>query len=295
MSVNENSTVSHINWDPWIREIRDIGKTNGLTNFAPNDFGQIDLDRSHPGGIAQFTSTGTSLLSNLVREPLAFSKALTVARRIKAKSTSHLDNFGIHTSYLVGGLASLEQDGFDLNLPILMWPVQLVRKTDDFEITRAGTPFVNPALVSALFHTYGVTIDSNKVLGLLQGASDLLPIAVIDHIASLLDADANVQIRRALVIGNFAVEPSLMEADIKPEGTNLLRQLAEISAAPDVSAEVLEEPRLVLDADVTQKRILARATKGHSFAVETLPGSGYTQTVVNVLAALVNEANGYWW
>lgn len=284
-----NSNKSRINWDAWIREIRDIGKTNGLSNFAVNEFGQIDLDRAHPGGIAQFTSTGTSLLSNLVREPLAFSQALTTARRIKAKASSHLSNFGIHTSYLVGGLASLEQDGFDFNLPILLWPVQLVRKTDDFEVTRAGTPFVNPALISVLFHTYGVTVDSPKLLGLLNGASDLLPISVIDQIALSLKDDANVQFKRALVIGNFAVEPSIMEADIKLEGNLLLRQLSEVSEVPNVEQIALNEPRLVADADATQKRIVARATRGDSFAVETLPGSGYTQTVVNVLTAMVHD------
>ena len=290
--MQENSNVSRINWDAWIREIRDIGKTNGLTNFAKNEFGQIDLERSHPGGIAQFTSTGTSLLSNLVREPLAFSKALTTARRIKAKSVNHLENFGIHTVYLAGGLASLEQDGFDLNLPILLWPVQLIRKTDDFELTRTGSPFVNPALNFALFNTYGVTIDSSKMLSLLSDASDLLPIAVIDYLASLLESDAKVEFQRALVIGNFAVEPTLMEADIKPEGNLLLRQLAEVAEVAEASSDsedVLQEPRLVADADVTQKRIVARAVRGDSFAVETLPGSGYTQTVVNLLTALVHD------
>lgn len=287
--MEENSPVSRINWDAWTREIRDIGKTNGLTNFAYNDYGQIDLERAHPGGIAQFTASGTSLLSNLVREPLAFAKSLTTARRIKAKSVSHLENYGIHSIYLVGGLASLERDGFDLNLPILLWPVQLLRKTDDFELTRAGSPFVNPALVAALFDTYGVAIESSKILGLLNNASDLMPLAVIDHIASLLDADANVQFQGALVIGNFAVEPSLMEADIKPEGNRLLRQLSEVSEVSNNSSEVLEEPRLVADADATQKRIVARATRGDSFAVETLPGSGYTQTVVNVLTSLVHD------
>ena len=289
MSVEDKSINSRINWDAWIREIRDIGKTNGLINFAFNDFGQIDLERSHPSGIAQFTSSGTSLLSNLVREPLAFSKALNTAKRIKAKAVHHLDNFGIHTSYLVGGLASLEKDGFDLNLPILLWPVQLIRKTDDFEVTRAGSPFVNPALVAALVNTYGVSLNSSKVLALLSNATDLLPIDVIDYIASLLADDANVQFQRALVIGNFAVEPTLMEADIRLEGNQLLRQLSEVAEVPEVNEEIYEEPRLVADADSTQKRIVSRAIRGDSFAVETLPGSGYTQTVVNVLTALVHD------
>ena len=287
--MEENATPTRINWDDWTREIRDIGKANGLTNFAFNDFGQIDLDRAHPGGIAQFTSTGTSLLSNLVREPLAFSKALTTARRIKAKAVTHLNNFGLHTVYLVGGVASLEQDGFDLSMPILLWPVVLTRKTDDFEIARAGAPFVNPALVAALFHTYGVSIDANKITGLVNEASDLFPLSVTEHISSLLDAEARVEFRRVLVIGNFAVEPSLMEADLRPEGNTILRQLAEVSEVAQLETEHLGEIRLVADADATQRRIVARAARGDSFAVETLPGSGYTQTVVNLLTSLVHD------
>ena len=287
--MDEYSTPSRINWETWIREIRDIGKTNGLTNFEFNPHGQIDLDRAHPSGIAQFTSSGTALLSNLVREPLAFAKALTTAKRIKAKSVSHLNNFGIHTTYLVGGMASLEQAGFDLNLPLLLWPVDLIRKTDDFELVRTGSAFVNPALTSALFHTYGVTIDNSKLLSLLDDASDLLPIGVIDFISSLLKETDRVEFRRGLVIGNFAIEPTLMESDIKPEGNLLLRQLAEVSEVAEPVGEISGEPRLVADADATQKRIIARAVRGDSFAVETLPGTGYTQTAVNMLAALVHE------
>lgn len=289
MSVESNSLPSRINWDAWIREIRDIGKTNPLTNFEVNDYGQIDLDRAHPNGIAQFTSTGSALLSNLVREPLAFSKALSTARRIKSKLTVHENDFGIHTGYLAGGLAGLEQDGFDYNLPIILWPIDLIRKTDDFELVRSGKAFVNPALVSALFHTYGVTLDTGKILELVESAIDLMPIAVIDHIAQKLDADSRVQFQRALIVGNFAVEPSLMEQGIDVDGNTLLRQLAEVAEVPELPLDGLAEPRLVADADATQKRIIARAIRGDSFAVETLPGTGYTQTVVNTLAALVHD------
>ncbi|MEO0313141.1 MAG: hypothetical protein RL140_371 [Actinomycetota bacterium] len=289
MKVDTNSMPSRINWDAWIREIRDIGKTNPLTNFEVNDYGQIDLDRAHPNGIAQFTSTGSALLSNLVREPLAFSKALATARRIKAKTTVHERDFGIHTGYLVGGLASLEQDGFDYNLPIILWPINLLRKTDDFEVVRSGKPFVNPALVAALFDTYGVALDTAKLLDLVNSAIDLMPISVIDHIAQKLDEGSRVEFQRALIVGNFAIEPALIEQEIDVAGNTLLRRLAEVAEVPELSPDGLAEPRLVADADATQKRIVARAVRGDTFAVETLPGSGYTQTVVNTLAGLVHD------
>ena len=289
MKVDTNSMPSRINWDAWIREIRDIGKTNPLTNFEVNEYGQIDLDRAHPNGIAQFTSTGTALLSNLVREPLAFSKALSTARRIKAKLTVHERDFGIHSGYLAGGLAGLEQDGFDYNLPIILWPIDLIRKTDDFELVRSGKAFVNPALVAALFNTYGVNLDTAKILELVESAIDLMPIAVIDFIAQQLDSQTRVQFQRALIVGNFAVEPTLIEQGIDVDGNTILRQLSEVSEVPEVPLDGLTEPRLVADADDTQKRILSRAIRGDSFAVETLPGTGYTQTVVNTLAALVHD------
>lgn len=287
--MDTNSNLSRINWDAWIREIRDIGKTNPLTNFEVNEYGQIDLDRAHPNGIAQFTSTGTVLLSNLVREPLAFSKALATARRIKAKLTVHERDFGIHTGYLAGGLAGLEQDGFDFNLPIILWPINLIRKTDDFELVRSGKAFVNPALVAALSNTYGVTLNTTKILELVDAAIDLMPIAAIDYIAQQLDAESRVQFQRALIATNFAIEPTLIEQGIDVNGNLLLRQLAEVAEVPEQPLDGLAEPRLVADADVTQKRILARAIRGDSFAVETLPGTGYTQTVVNTLAALVHD------
>ncbi len=289
MRVDTNFSPSRINWDAWIREIRDIGKTNPLTNFEVNEYGQIDLDRAHPNGIAQFTSTGTVLLSNLVREPLAFSKALATARRIKAKLTVHERDFGIHTGYLAGGLAGLEQDGFDFNLPIILWPIDLIRKTDDFELVRSGKAFVNPALVSALYNTYGVTLNSTKILELVDSAIDLMPIAAIDYIAQQLDAESRVQFQRALIATNFAIEPTLIEQGIDVDGNLLLRQLSEVAEVPELPVDGLTEPRLVADADETQKRILARAIRGDSFAVETLPGTGYTQTVVNTLAALVHD------
>ena len=60
-------------WAKWQEEIRAIGVTNPLINFECNSFGQIDLERSHPGGFSQFVTGGQTLLSNLVRDPLAFS------------------------------------------------------------------------------------------------------------------------------------------------------------------------------------------------------------------------------
>ncbi len=289
MSENELSSdrISRVTWDAWQQEIAAIGVTNPLTNFELNSFGQIDIERSHPGGFSQFVTGRTTQLSNLVRDPLAFSRALASARRIKAKATRLSSQFGLETLYLVGGLADFEGDGFDLQIPILMWPISLGKKGDDYEIQLAGEPLVNPAFVDALEVCYGIKLNEAELLARQTESSDLVPVTVLNYVANLTGEKARLDLRRILVIGNFTTAPSQMLRDFERVDTPLLQQLTgePLDGLPVVeSAEML----FVADADSTQVRVAARALAGQSFAVETLPGCGYLQTVVNTLGVLVN-------
>lgn len=277
------------NWTKWQEEIRAIGVTNPLTNFEANSFGQIDLERSHPGGFSQFVTGRQTLLSNLVRDPLAFSRALSAARRIKNKSDRISSNFGIETIHLVGGLANFEADGFDFNIPILLWPISLVRKADDYEIALDGEPRVNPALVEALDSCYGIKLNEADLLARQNESSDLVPVTVLNYLANLSGTTANLDLKRILVISNFTTIVSELLADFDKRSTPLLDAL--VGEATEGLADIdVPELNLVVDADATQMRIVSRALAGQSFAIETLPGCGYTQTAVNVIAGLVHDA-----
>ena len=273
-------------WDDWRAEIQAIGVTNPLLNYEFDAFCQIDLDRAHPGGMAQFTATGASTLSNLVRDPLTFSKAHSAAKRIDAKTHQLRDHFGIESCHLVSGLISLEGDGFDLKLPILLWPIQLIRIGDDFEVRQEGAPRVNPALISSLETCYGVKLSAKALLETIQPKSDLVPIALLDLVANTVGASGRVELKPILALGNFTTVPTSMLADISSIDVPLLNHLAAGSEGVELSPLANGGVHPVADADETQRRIMARAVAGQSFAVETLPGCGYTQTVVNTLAAL---------
>jgi len=130
--------ISRARWDAWREEISAIGVTNPLINFETNTFGQIDLERSHPGGFSQFVTGRPTLLSNLVRDPLAYSRALAAARRISAKADRLHKDFGLNTLYLLGGLANFEADGFDLNEPILLWPITLEKRVMTMNFSNQG-------------------------------------------------------------------------------------------------------------------------------------------------------------
>ena len=269
----------------WAEEIRAIGGTNPLLNFEANPFGQLDLDKAHPGGIAQFVSARSTTLSSLFREPLTFSKGLATARRIAERGAKLEQTAGIKTIYLAGGLVGLVHDGFDLTLPMILWPVELRRKVEDFEVALIGRPRVNPALVAALEVSYGVRLDEAKLLEIVEQAHELLPISLLEYVSAQVGASANLEAKRLLVVGNFGVEPVLLQQDIPTRETALLRALAGLEA-PRANAEILLEVQLVVDADTVQESIIKRAVAGDSFAVETLPGCGYTQTVVNTVANL---------
>ena len=276
------------NWDAWLEEIQGFGGSNPLRNFEPNAFGQIDLERSHPGGYSQMITGRPTLLSNLVRDPLAYSRALSAARRIKQRAQRLSANFGLNSIYLAGGLADFTADGIDLSVPILLWPIQLLQRGDDYEFEISGAPFVNPELLAALKRHFDLSINSEELLARQLEASDLVPITLLNYLAFATKASASIGLSRVLVISNFVTELADLVADFDRQERGLLSAL---TGAPSEGLSPIDIPELnlVSDADSTQMRIVARALAGQSFAVETLPGCGYTQTVVNVLAALAEQ------
>jgi hypothetical protein len=286
--VDFGARIPRSQWDAWHEEIAAIGITNPLTNFETNNFGQIDLERSHPGGFSQFVTGRATLLSNLVRDPLAYSRALAAARRINAKAERLSNQFGIQSLFLVGGLADFEGDGFDLKLPILMWPISLEKRGDDYELQKSGLPQVNPAFVDALEVCYGIKLNESELLARQNESSDLVPVTVLNYLANLTGEKAKLDLKRILVIGNFTTAPTTMLRDFERAETPLL---LELTGEPKESLPGVEVAEMVLiaDADATQVRIAARALSGQSFAVETLPGCGYLQTVLNTIGVLVNS------
>ena len=284
----EQSAVKN-SFDLWATEIKQIGCSDPLSQFRDNSFGQINLDRAHPGGLAQFVTGRPALLSNLVRDPLSFSRALSAARRIKAKQLALSEHFGLDTLYMASGLVDLTADGFELRMPVLLWPVNLVRKHDDFELSLSRKAIVNPALAPALYSAYGVRLNNEDLLSHVQVGSDPIPIRVLDHIAALTDSAGSPELKRVLVISNFSSAAIELAADFRKVDNPVLKLLSE-NLPPAASNEPgVADPIAVTDSDMTQTKIVSKALAGASFAVETLPGCGYTQTVVLLMSALAHQ------
>ena len=147
---------------------------------------------------------------------------------------------------------------------------------------------MNPALVEALDSCYGIKLNQADLLARQNESSDLIPVTVLNYLANLAGNTANLDLKRILVISNFTTIVSELLADFDKRSTPLIDAIA---GEPTQGLADIDVPELnlVVDADATQMRIVSRALAGQSFAVETLPGCGYTQTVVNVIAGMVHD------
>lgn len=286
---NPEQSAAENSFDLWASEIKQIGCSDPLSHFRDNSFGQINLDRAHPGGLAQFVTGRPALLSNLIRDPLSFSRALSAARRIKAKQLSLSEHYGLDTLYMASGLVDLSADGKDLRMPVLLWPVNLIRKHDDFELSLSRKAIVNPALAPALYSSYGVRLNNEDLLAHVQVGSDPIPIRVLDHIAALTDSAGAPELKRMLVISNFSSAAIELSADFRRVDNPVLKLLSEKDPVISQSELGVADPIAVTDSDMTQTKIVSKALAGASFAVETLPGCGYTQTVVLLMSALAHQ------
>ena len=275
-------------YSQWLDEIRGIGGANPLTNLDLEVLGLVNLEKSHPVGLSLFTKSHRGLLANLVRDPIAYSKALTEAKHIKIKSERLTSNFGLETIYLLAGAIDFRTVNLDLRIPAMMWGAELIRKGSDFELVLTGEPFVNPELVITLKKHFQIDLDVQKLNRLYKEATDLVPITLLSFLADVTKNIPELEIQRTLALTNAVTAPTLMLNEL-PTAPNSF--VSKIALGEPITSEVETLPNVLLsaDADSNQTEIVRRAVAGHSFAVEALPGTGYTQTVANILGALSAE------
>ncbi|MFM8927483.1 MAG: hypothetical protein ACKOFA_04710, partial [Rhodoluna sp.] len=269
-----------------LKEVRGIGGASPLTNLDTEVMGLINLDRVHPVGLSLFTKSHRGMLANLIRDPIAYSKALTEARRIKIKSERLNTNFGIESLYLLSGAVDFRAAKLDLRIPVILWPAELIRKGADFELGLLGSPMVNPELILTLEKEFNIRLDVKKLLKLYLESNDLVPITLLSFMADSTKSVPDLEIQRTLVLTNATFAPTLMLHEIK-EPNSLVRTLLDSEASVTSNQQIIT-PLLAGDADQEQIAIISRAVNGDSFAVETLPGTGYTQTVANILGAMAS-------
>ncbi|MGL4339704.1 MAG: AAA family ATPase [Rhodoglobus sp.] len=287
-------------WAAWRAELRGVGGLSPLLHFVDSPGTHIELSTTHPGGLAQFITGKTTLLSNLIRDDLALRTAKTAAAAIASKGLELQAARGIDSVHLGIGIAQWRYGGSDFCAPVLLRPLAIRPHGRDFELKLRGAPTLNPAFAKALAEQFDLRLDAQAFVALTDHDGTFKPNPVIDRLRGLTSHLKWFRVSPRLVVSSFADVASGLSADAASLEHPVLDALAgnasarwaiEEGYAPvqsvDSDQRAPQTDGLLLDADSEQENVIAQIVAGNSLVVKTLPGTGGTQTIVNAVGALV--------
>jgi hypothetical protein len=278
----------------------ELGGPSTLLQYPDAGDAGIEITNAHPGSVPQFITGRPTLLSNLFRDEVALRTARIAADRLAAKDVELRTARGLDTVRLGVGLATWDMEGVPYRAPVLLRPTAIRRHHADIELKLHGSFTANPELLRMLATWFGIELDGDALAALAYDGRVFKPQAVIDHVRALT-AHLAIAVVPRLVVSTFADVGASMMRDLRELDHPVLNALA---GHPDDRAHLaLHRPAprvvsadasppasdtLLLDADAEQEAVLARITDGQSLAVQTLPGTGGTQTVINAVGELVS-------
>ncbi|HLP23239.1 MAG TPA: AAA family ATPase [Microbacteriaceae bacterium] len=304
-----HSATSEATIADWLEELARIGGESALVHFR-QDAAAIDLSSTHPGGMPQFITGNSTLLSNLIRDELALRTAKLAAEDIAQKGIELRSARGIEAVNLAIGIAEWSHAGEDYRAPVLLRPLAIRRYGRDFELKLKGEPVLNPALARALREQFQVNLDARAFVALAISNGIFKPQPVIDRLRGLTGHVDGFNVSPKLLVSTFAeVGPELAE-DAGRGADSVTRTLrlqhpviGAVAGNPSARASINRDAttvelvssdirppatdRLLLDADAEQEEVISTIAAGTSLVVRTLPGTGGTQTIVNAIGALI--------
>ncbi|MEI2778860.1 MAG: hypothetical protein V9G19_23415 [Tetrasphaera sp.] len=268
----------------------------------------IDLTHAHPAGIAKLLSGRSTRLTELFREPTSRTRALHSARAVRRKELELDREHGLPGCYLLAGTATWAvADTADDAKPAA--PVFLrrcrVRPLDasgaDYAVDAVGEMSFNPVLRERLSADFGIQLDAAELTRISRLGNGFDPTGAF---AALTDATRSVPgwaLQRTLRVTTVHLARAAAVADFERSaprlgahpvlGRLLVAAATEGGAARDTGPESLALPAnpdepFVLDADPPQVAVLEQVRDGVSLVIDAGPGTGKSQTIVNLAADL---------
>ncbi|MDN5789849.1 MAG: AAA family ATPase [Micrococcales bacterium] len=292
----------------WQRSLVDLGGRNSLLWYRDLPSGTLDLTTAHPGGVSMLMTGRTTKLSQLVREPAALLEARRRARAIHDKALELREERGIAAGFVAIGMAtwSVPKAARPPASPVLLRPCVL-RPTgathEDFELDLGPGVEFNPVLREYLRAEQQIEVDADALTERAHRATNFDPYPVFAALEEMCAAVPDFAISRRLVLGTFSYAKLPMVADLAQQGDSLadhdvVAALAGDEAALSAIRTRLPEPvadpdpeqeYLVLDADSSQQAAIDAVRAGAHLVIDGPPGTGKSQTIANLIAALAAE------
>lgn len=285
--------------DRWRTELSEVGGRNSLLWHRDLAKGTIDLTVAHPGGVAKLLAGHNTLLSELVRESGALAEARRRVGAIRAKSVELQREYGMSTLFLGVGMASwhLPQASIPPRAPVLLRGAR-IRPTDaswrDYVLRLDTDVLFNPALEHYLRGELGLQLDGHDLAQVSLGHHRFEPRSTYDRLERLCADVPGFGIGPQLVLSTYPLAKLPLVAELAGPPERLASRPLLVSLAtqddgagatePVEVPEPTERVATVLEADGSQRRVLGMLATGTSVVLDAVPGTGRTQTIVNVIA-----------
>lgn len=298
----EAGNVAEPSWASWRAELAAVGGRSPLLHFVDTPRTRIELSATHPGGLAQFITGKTTLLSNLIRDEVALRAAKIAAGAIAAKGLELSTGRGIDSVHLGIGVVEWRHEELDYRAPLLLRPLAIRRAGRDFELKLRGDAFLNPELHRTLRAQFQLDLDARAFVALTDEDGAFKPNSVIDRLRGLTSHLDWFNVQPRLVVSSFVEVASALLADAEhlehpvldaiggnPTAKWTVEEGYSPVAAESSDSRPPQTDNLLLDADAEQENVIAQIAAGNSLVVKTLPGTGGTQTIVNAIGSLVGQ------
>lgn len=225
-----------------------------------------------------------------------------VGRSLHEKGHAFERETGVNVLHSAFGILEWNEPGSSrtpARSPLLLLEVRMERKKApagvEFHICGEGDVSLNTTLAQTFATQFGLELpvyEGGPIEDYLTEVADLAP------------PGWHWTIRREALLGVFPSSRIAMYRDLDPEtrpvaenpiigsllasaGGDGMSYAGEYDTdAPEVEARV---PRLVMDADASQFSSLVDVSKGENVAIEGPPGSGKSQTIVNLIASAMAD------
>ncbi|MGN6676836.1 MAG: AAA domain-containing protein [Streptosporangiaceae bacterium] len=283
--------------DHWASALTDLGGRNTLLYFKDRRSGTLDLAEADPEALEHFISSGSIRITRLFRDVDVRADAIRRIQVIYRKAKELLEERGIRAGYLATGMARWDELFLQPAAPVMLRGLTISptrARHDDFELVLDDEPEVNPVLLHKLASVYGAATEK---LPDMRGERLYRMLAAAAHAAEV----PGFAILHRTVIGTFTYAKLPMVRDIQNAAelladSDVVAAIAgdpeaqELLAAEDDAAPLLDSPDAdysVLDADSSQRSAIAAVLSGRSLVIHGPPGTGKSQTIANLTAALV--------
>ena len=279
----------------WIDGLTDLGGRNTLLYFKDRRAGTLDLADADPEAIERFEKSGSIRLTRLFTDADARADAVRRMQTIYRKARELAEERGIRAGYLATGLARWDELFLEPAAPVLLRALTITptrARYDDFNLTLDDEVEVNPVLLHKLASVFGAVVEKpspDRIAGQLSRAA-------------LLAEIPGFAVQRRKVIGTFTYAKLPMVRDLEAAGdlladSDLVAAIAGDADAQEFigadpgqltgAAEMPEDDFSVLDADSSQRSAIDAVVAGRSLVIHGPPGTGKSQTIANLVAAMV--------